>query len=412
MNSTDFRPTDRALDYLLSPDGQDLLARLVAEEIAPADILSHTTRLRATHSPEIVSAALDLALLRQRARAKFSRADQMYLTREALEQASAEIVSRHGAARYAECGQVVDLCCGIGGDALALAAHADVLAVDLDPLRLRMAAANADVYGVGERLQTRCDDATTYALAPGAYVWADPGRRVNGRRMYSVFAYQPPLDALLDSLSAAPGAGCKLAPGVRYEELDRLLGDTAHEVEILSVRGEAREAVLWLGELCTARRRATLLPGGHSLTGIDQRGTVPVQPVGPFLYEPDPAVIRAHLVERLALEIGASKIDDQIAYLTAGKWIDSPFVTGYRVEQVMPFGLKRINRALRERDVGELVIKKRGLGIDPEQFRRRLKVGHGQTRTVLVLTRVQDRPTALICLPAEPISGTLQTGTG
>jgi len=397
---------------MLSADGQDLLARLVAEEIGPADVLAYTTQLRATLPHEVVSAALDLALLRQHARGKFSRADQMYLTREALEQASSETISRHRAARYPEGAQVVDLCCGIGGDALALAARAEVLAVDLDPLRLRLAAANADVYGVGERLQTRCADATTFALAPGTYVWADPARRIDGRRVYSVFAYQPPLDALLPAISTAPGAGCKLAPGVRYEELDRLLGNADYEVEILSVGGEAREAVLWLGELCTARRRATLLPGGHTLTGNDRRGSVPVQPVGCFLYEPDPAVIRAHLVERLAQEIGAAKIDSQIAYLTADTWIESPYVTGYQVEQVMPFGLKRINRALRERDVGELVIKKRGLAVDPELFRRRLKYGHGQEKTILVLTRAQDRPTALICLPAEPTWGTLQTGTG
>lgn len=412
MNAAGFEPTEHALDYLLSSEGQGLLARLAADEIGPADVLAYATRLRDTYSQEVVSAALDLALLRQRARDKFSRADQMYLTREALEQASAEIVSRYRSARYPTGTQVVDLCCGIGGDALALAAHAEVLAVDLDPLRLRMVAANADVYGVGERLRTRCEDATSTVLAPGAYVWADPSRRVDGRRVYSAFAYQPPLDALLRATSTAPGGGYKLAPGVRYEELERLLGGMDYEVEIISVRGEAREAVLWLGELCTARRRATLLPGEHTLAGIDRPGSVPVQPVGRYLYEPDPAVIRAHQVECLAKKIAAFKIDDQIAYLTADTWIDSPFVTGYRVEQVLPFGLKRINRALCERDVGELVIKKRGMGIDPEQFRRRLKYGHGKERTILVLTRVQDHPTALICLPAEPISGTPRTGTG
>jgi hypothetical protein len=183
--------------------------------------------------------------------------------------------------------------------------------------------------------------------------------------------------------------------------LDALLGAREHEVEILSVRGEAREAVLWLGELCTARRRATLLPGGQTLTAHPLPEPVPATPVGRVLYEPDPAVIRAHLVEHLAVAIGATKVDEQIAYLTADTLIETPFATAFAVQESMPFGLKRINRRLRTMEVGELVIKKRGLAVDPEQFRRRLKYGGGQDRIVLVLTRVQDRPTALICRPTS-----------
>jgi hypothetical protein len=193
--------------------------------------------------------------------------------------------------------------------------------------------------------------------------------------------------------------GIKLSPGIDYAKLDALLGTCEHEVEIVSVKGEAREAVLWLGELCTARRRATLLPGEHTLTAHPLPEPVPVTPVAQYLYEPDAAIIRAHLVEHLAVAIGATKIDEQIAYLTADRLIETPFATAYRVKESMPFGLKRINRRLRMLDVGELVIKKRGLAIDPEQFRRRLKYRGEQDRVVLILTRIQDKPTALICRP-------------
>jgi hypothetical protein len=211
---------------------------------------------------------------------------------------------------------------------------------------------------------------------------------------------------LLARIGSAPGAGIKLSPGVNYAELETLLEEREHEIEIISVRGEAREAVLWLGKLCTARRRATLLPGEHTLTACPLPAPVPVGPVAQYLYEPDPAVIRAHLVEHLAVAIAATKIDDQIAYLTADELIDTPFAKAYRVEERMPFGLKRINRHLRALDVGELVIKKRGLAVDPEQFRRRLKYsgerGRGdQGRVILVLTRVDNQPTALICRPAS-----------
>jgi hypothetical protein len=338
-------------------------------------------------------------LLRKKARRKFARADEMFFTREALEQASAEAVSHYRAKRFTPYSRVADLCCGIGGDALALAEQAEVEALDIDPVRAHMAQANAAVYGVADRVRAECADVTARTLAVGSAAWADPSRRVAGRRVHTTDAYRPSLSALLALTGAAPGAGIKLSPGVDYAELDALLDARPYEVEILSVRGEAREAVLWLGELCTAHRRATLLPGEHSLVAHPLAERVSVTAVAPVLYEPDAAVIRAHLVEHLATAIGAQKIDEQIAYLTADRLVETPFATAYQVETSMPFGLKRINRHLRTLDVGELVIKKRGLAIDPERFRSRLRYGGGQDRVVLVLTRVRDQPTAIFCRP-------------
>jgi len=393
----EFRPTGEALSYLLSDEGRALLDELAASELREAGLLAETMRLRKRYPRDIVAAALDLALLRQRAR-KFARADQMYFTREALEQASAEVVSCYRAGRYAGYPGVADLCCGIGGDALALAGETEVVAVDLDLLRLRMAAANVAAYGHAARLHICCADVRSWDVPAGHVAWADPSRRTRGKRVFTLAQYVPPLAELLARVEHAPGAGVKLSPGVDYAELARVVGHGGYEVEIISVRGEAREAVLWLGELVTARRRATLLPGAHTLTDWPLPEPVPVKPVGRYLYEPDAAVIRAHLVEQLAVEAGMFKIDPQIAYLSSDNLVETPFATAYRVEEAMPFGLKRIRARLRAIGASELVIKKRGIGIDPEAFRRQLKLKNGDgARTVLVLTRVQDRPAALIC---------------
>jgi SAM-dependent methyltransferase len=395
--TVEFRPTDEALSYLLSDEGRTLLDELAASELSESDLLAETTRLRKRYPRDIVAAALDLALLRQRAR-KFARADQMYFTREALEQASAEVVSHYRAGRYAGYPGVADLCCGIGGDALALAGETEVVAVDLDPLRLRMAAANVAAYGHADHLRTCCADVRSWNVPAGYAAWADPSRRTRGKRVFTLAQYTPPLAELLARVEQTPGTGIKLSPGVDYTELARVVGHGGYEVEIISVRGEAREAVLWLGALVTARRRATLLPGAHTLTDWTLPEPVRVKPVGRYLYEPDAAVIRAHLVEQLAVEAGMFKIDPQIAYLSSDNLVETPFATAYRVAEAMPFGLKRIRARLRAIDAGELVIKKRGIGIDPEAFRRQLKLKNGDgARTVLVLTRVQDRPVALIC---------------
>src|SRR5499427_5513320 len=132
---------------LLAPEGQELLGRL-REAGGSATDLRLGTDLRAAYPVDLVVDALAQHELRRRARAKFSRAMDMFFTRAGLEQASAEVIAGHRLARYEGAGLIADLCCGIGGDLTALAAGRRVLAVDRDQLHLRMALANARAYGV------------------------------------------------------------------------------------------------------------------------------------------------------------------------------------------------------------------------------------------------------------------------
>src|SRR5215218_9018123 len=126
------------IDTLLSPRGEALLARLAADPPTPQTELRAITQLRTEYPAELVAAALTQARLRARARAKFSRADRMLFTAEGLEQASTEAMSRNHARRYEAFARVADLCTGIGGDLIALAAGSAVRAVDLDPVHLRL----------------------------------------------------------------------------------------------------------------------------------------------------------------------------------------------------------------------------------------------------------------------------------
>src|SRR5207248_2855957 len=144
---------------------------------------------------------------------------------------------------------------------------------------------------------------------------------------------------------------------------------------------------------------------------------IPVGPVGAYLYEPDPAAIRAGAMARVAAEHGLWKLDEEIAYLTGDRWIASPWLTGYRVLEVLPFGLKPLRAALRARGVGEVVVKKRGSAVEPQAFRQRLLAGlrrEGGATAVVVLTRQQGRHVALITEAAADgeCSGRGEAGDG
>jgi SAM-dependent methyltransferase len=392
--------TPEDLDGLLTAEGQALLAGL--REHDPVDDLAAATRLRRTHAAALVSAALGQTRLRQRAVAKFGREDahRMYFTPHGLEQSTRASVAAHRARRFAASGPaaVADLCCGVGGDVIALLrAGLSVTAVDRDPLTCAVVTANAAALGLADRLEVRCADVQDLGTGGRDGVFVDPARRTARGRVFDPEAYSPPLSWALDVAAGGSPGAVKVAPGIPHEAVP-----PAAEAEWISDGGDVKEAVLWFDArgdgVLPGARRATLLPSGATLTG---RGLPdpPARPVGRFLYEPDGAVIRAHLVAEAAQEVGGGLIDPTIAYVTADELRATQFATAYEITDVLPFGLKRLKSLLREREVGNLTVKKRGSAVEPEEVRRRVRP-QGPNAATVFLTRVAGAPSMLIGLPA------------
>jgi len=169
-------------------------------------------------------------------------------------------------------------------------------------------------------------------------------------------------------------------------------------VELLADRRELKEAVLWSPALATTTRRATVFPGPHTLAARPRStgAPVPCRPPGAFLLDPSPAVTRAGLVEELARDLGAWKLDPRIAFLSADRPLRTPFGRLLGVDASLPWNLKRLRGVLRERGVGAVEVRKRGSAVDVAELTTRLRLG-GDARAVVVLTRVADRPWALVC---------------
>jgi hypothetical protein len=343
---------------LLSPGGQEVLLEVEKLQPAEVDFLKHFTALSRRFPAGLARAALETAILRQEGQAKFMHARQMYFTREALEQASAGEVSAYRSQRYRGFKYLADLGCSVGGDSLALAALAPTLGLDIDPLRLQMARANARGAGFEEQtwfVQADLTHSLVIRTEKSLGVFFDPARRAEGKRMFSVEEYRPPLSLVQGWLPRFPAIGVKISPGVDLAELSSYEA----EIEFISLRGELKEAVLWFGPLKTAVRRASLLPGSHTLAverlpAVHTSGEaeLPVGAPRAFLYEPDPAIIRAGLVAELGRQLEAMQLDASIAYLTADVQVETPFARSWEVEDWFPFGLKRLRAYLRSRGIG------------------------------------------------------------
>lgn len=249
---------------LRTPEGTALLAELRSYD--PSQELATATRLRRSHPAPLVSAALGQARLRQRAVAKFGAEDayRMFFTPNGVEQATRTSVATHRARRFAAGGvrSLADLCCGIGGDAIALArAGVSVLAVDRDPLTAEVARANAAALGLDGLVEVRCADVADIDTSPYDAVFVDPARRGGRGRIFDPEAYSPPLSWATGAALAAPRAALKIAPGIPHEAIP-----AQAEAEWISDGGDVKEAVLWFGEgFAAGSFRATVLPAGAGL---------------------------------------------------------------------------------------------------------------------------------------------------
>ncbi len=385
---------------LLTPEGRALLDEV--RDTDPAHELAVATRLRRDHPAELVSAALGQARLRQRAVAKFGAEDaaRMFFTPNGVEQSTRRGVAAYRAERLRAAGvrSVADLCCGIGGDAIALArAGIRVLAVDRDPQTAAAARANADALGLAGFIEVREADVTEVDTSAYDAVFVDPARRSSKRgRIFDPEAYSPPLSwAVRAALKAPRAAALKIAPGIPHEAIP-----AEAEAEWISDGGDVKEAVLWFGT-APGTIRATLLPGPRTLVsrGLRDPG---VRPVGRYLYEPDGAVIRSHLVAEVAEPLDGGLIDPTIAYITADTLHPTPYATAYEITDRLPFNVKKLKALLREREVGVLTVKKRGSAVEPEELRRKaLPKPHGTASVTVFLTRVAGAPTMLLGHPAR-----------
>ncbi|WP_406442968.1 class I SAM-dependent methyltransferase [Streptomyces sp. NBC_01613] len=379
---------------LLTPEGRALLDAV--RGTAPADELAVATRLRRAHPAELVSAALGQARLRQRAAAKFGAedAERMFFTPNGVEQSTRARVATYRAERLKAMGvaSLADLCCGIGGDAIALArAGIRVLAVDRDPLTVAVARANADALGLAALIEVR--EADVMGVGTDGYdaVFVDPARRGGRGRIFDPEAYSPPLSWAVEAARKAPRAALKVAPGIPHEAVP---GEA--EAEWISDGGDVKEAVLWFGTEPGAVR-ATLLPGARTLLGKGLPDPQ-VRPVGRYLYEPDGAVIRAHLVAEVAEQLDGGLVDATIAYVTADELRPTPYATSYEITDQLPFNVKKLKALLRERGVGTLTVKKRGSAVEPEELRKKVKP-QGPNAATVFLTRVAGAPTMLLGAP-------------
>ncbi|MDA0270053.1 MAG: methyltransferase domain-containing protein [Chloroflexi bacterium] len=390
--------TPEDIAWLRTPEGAAACVEAADALAAGRSELAVIEALRRRLTPERVRAVLALLDGRRAARAKCANAGSLFFDRESAEQATSEVVARHTAARFAGASLVADLGCGAGGDALALAEVSTVVAIDRDPTRVALVAANASVRGLGQRIDA-LEGSAEDALPDGVdAVWLDPARRDEGGRTLDPEAWSPPLSVALRIALGVARAGIKVAPGI-----DHNLVPPGAEMEFISVAGNLVEAVIWLGAVVSAPRRATVLPEGASISGEPDTGATPIAAPGAYLYDLDPSVGRANLVDVVAPTLDAWRLDEAIAYLSGDEPRESPFARRFRVLAWFPFAERRILDALREAGASRVEVMRRGSPVETNPLEVRLnralsgRLASGEQPWTVALTRASGEHIAIVC---------------
>jgi THUMP domain-like/RNA cap guanine-N2 methyltransferase len=367
--------------WVLATDaGQSLLAEIGdPRSVSPAGL----SRLRRHAPPVVVAAAVRLAQARQKAARKFERGSLMWVDPKGVEQATAEPVAQYKASRF-RCGLVVDLCAGIGSDTLALARAARVISVDLDQGMCRRILFNATVHGLADRVLAVRGRAEQFAFPSGAWVHLDPDRRASqGRRASRLLDYCPGPDFWSSVIARVAAGAIKLSPAADFPT--HFAGSNV-EIELISLHGECKEATVWFGELASCRRRATRLPENITWTDRDSPNTHPalLAPPCSLIYDPDPSLLRAGLLDGFAREHNLSRLEEGVDYLTAEHLVKSPFLTAFELREVSSLDLKALKRLIVKYEIGALEIKVRGARVTPEALRAKLKPRGTQTATLIL----------------------------
>ena len=389
-----------SLAKLLTREGLALLEEVEIDN--RVDVVKTVSALRAKgYDAGLVAAVLSQAKLRSRGKAKFGTfAGKMLLTEDGLEQASRLQVAALHAGRFRDAGinRVADLGCGIGTEAMAMAAIGlDVTAVELDEVTAACATYNLAPFDNAFVIQA---DVTSIDLSDFDGLFFDPARRELGTgrgstsRKFDPAQFSPNFTWVLEQAKLKP-TGIKLGPGHPHEAIP-----SGCEAQWVSVNGDLVELGLWFGPLARqgVARSALLIKEGEAVeikSGKFEGSQAPVRALGKYLYEPDNAVVRSHLIAELAEELGLGLIAPEIAYLTSDEVVSSPWLRGFEILEEHSFDRKKLKARLRELGIGILEIKKRGSDVVPEVLRKELQL-KGERAATLIVTRVGDSHRALI----------------
>jgi hypothetical protein len=362
------------------------------------------------YSEQEITVILQKVKILQKGQKKFPRAALMEYTEPTLSQSSSLEVAKYRTwkvhSKLGKIYQSLDICSGIGGDAIAAGLRWKVTAVEKDQDIFDMLEHNLEIYEVQNNVKCILGDINDLleqseflkVIKLADYIFFDPSRRSEEGRTVKIEEYIPPLSIIEQMIPINPNICVKISPGVDLSYIPY-----SCDIEIVSFKGEVKEVMLWLGNLMENPKKpniiATKLPEKIILkkefSKYNESFTDTASNLCKYLYEPDPAVIKSHLINELATLFDLKSLHPQVAYLTGDKYVGTPWLKCYQVLDSSPVDISKIKIILKKHDIHRIDCKARGLTLDLHKIQKELN-SKGKNIGLVIFTWVNNQKTAII----------------
>lgn len=387
--------TNSELDYLKSTAGREAYKQHRLDEDQTLELLVLKNQI----TNPFFGALATLIKLRRAAKNKFSRSEEMFFTHLSLEQATSETIARYIATRFKPEWVVEDLTCSLGGNTIFLAQQVKkVVAVDLSEEKINCAKQNALAYGVENKIDFIVGDAFLNIDKGADAFFLDPARDREGDTKTRSFLNSSPslLEILPKLFEVTHNVAVKISPAFDYEELKQLPEEP--EIEIISENNNCKVAMLWFGDFKTAALRATGFKKGESFSFTNDGSKVEISKIKKYLYEPNKAISKAHLIDEVAAKFSLSKIDYNLSFLTGDDLVaigDSNIFRKFEVLHFDRFSLKQFQVFIKKEKIERAEIIVKHFKMTADEIRKRLRIKEGG-ELIIILTTLQNQEKVFI----------------
>jgi len=403
--------TFEELNRLLEPEIQALLALHSSDDPAVFALRFHGRR----ELP--VRAIAEQLACRRKALKKLpllSRRNLLY-TPLALEQASGERTAEYKASLLSG-KRLIDLSGGLGVDTMLMArVFQEVVYCERDPLLCAVVEHNLKMSGISNVSVKQGDSISLFAAYPDNYfdwVFIDPARREEGRRSIALKAASPDVEASHDLLLRKAQRVCiKASPALEISGLKKLL-PALQKILVVSVDRECREILLLLERGYAADgpvkvKAVCLNSDSEEITEVVGSGVadrVVGTAVKEYLYEPDPAIIKARLSAGLAADLGLEFVNKSVDYLTADRKIEAFPGRTFRVVECLPWKPKSFRAFLERHNINGASIQRRDFPLSTAELRKKYRLLESERAFLFFTKDAAGHPLciyALRCFPED-----------